>query len=160
MEQFLGGLLFGLLLGLLGTLWQAGGKWQLGKSVKELERSMVLTNQAHAETLRLRDEETGRIKKELDGVRSRLKSLETSSKGKPAAKLEVLETALRIASERHPELARVLPEAVSAAEAELVEVEQGKRRFLPFALSSLKMITGKKDAVDAEVLEEESTGEA
>jgi|GEM_PF-5818077 len=155
MEQFFGGFLFGALLGLLGVLYMAGSKWQLGRSVKDLQRSMVLQNESHAETLRLRDEETARVKAKSEGLRTRLKSLETSSKGNAAAKLEVLETALRIATERHPELARVLPEAVEAAQAEMEEVEDGKRRFLPFKLGSLRLLNGgKKEAVDAEVVEE------
>jgi hypothetical protein len=151
MEQFFGGFLFGALLGLLGILYLAGTKWQLGKAVRELERSMVLQGQAHAETLRQRDDNTSKVKAEAEGLRARLKALETSSKGSAAAKLELLETALQIATERHPELARVLPEAVAAAEDAMKDVESGKRRFLPFKLSALRLPgSARKDAIDAE----------
>ncbi len=156
MDGFLGGFLFGLLLGLLGLLYIAATKWKLGRSIKDLEKAMVLQNKAHAETVRLRDQETERHKLRADGAMTRLRALETSSKGGAASKLETLETALRIASERHPELSRVLPEAVAAAQQELVEVEEGKRRFLPFKLPSLALPRRKADAVPAEVIEEET----
>ena len=154
MDQFFGGFLFGVLLGLLGVLYLAGTKWQLGKRVRSLEQSMIHQNEAHAETLRQRDANTAKVKAEAEGLRTRLKALETSSKGGAAQKLELLETALQIATERHPELARVLPEAVAQAEEAMQEVETGKRRFLPFKIGSLRLPGSKKD-VDAEVVEDE-----
>lgn len=157
MDGFLGGFLFGLLLGLLGLLYIAATKWKLGRSIRDLEKAMVLQTQAHAETLRLRDQETEKHKMRAEGALTRLRSLETSTKGAAAAKLETLETALRIASERHPELARVLPEAVAAAQVELVEVEEGTRRFMPFKLPSLKLPRRQPEATPAEVIESDGS---
>jgi hypothetical protein len=154
MEEFLGGLLFGLLLGLLGVALLAKGRWALSKEIKGLNDAMVRINASHAETVRLRDEEIAKQKAIADGVRTRLKSLEASSKGGAAAKLEMLETALRIATERYPDLARVLPEAVEKAQSEMSEVESGQRRFLPFKLSALRLTgrkTGSPETIDAEV---------